>query len=141
MQALPATPEKLVAGFRDKPLDFEPGQDWNYSNSGYVLLGHLIERIGGESYEQFLQKNIFIPLGMQGLGIRLQFRHQRAARGRVRVRAVRAGERAVHSHDGASRRGGAVCDDGGPAALGAGTLRRQGALGCIAGEDDGSLQA
>jgi CubicO group peptidase (beta-lactamase class C family) len=36
------TPEKLVARFRDKSLDFAPGERWNYSNSGYVLLGYLI---------------------------------------------------------------------------------------------------
>lgn len=66
--ALPATPEKLVARFRDKPLDFEPGEKWNYSNSGYVLLGYLIEKISGESYPSFLQKNIFTPLGMKDSG-------------------------------------------------------------------------
>jgi CubicO group peptidase (beta-lactamase class C family) len=64
----PATPEKLVARFRDKPLDFEPGEKFNYSNSGYVLLGYLIEKISGESYQSFLQKNIFTPLGMKDSG-------------------------------------------------------------------------
>ena len=64
----PTTPGELVARFRDKPLDFEPGTQWNYSNSGYVLLGYLIEKVSGESYEKFLQENIFTPLGMKDSG-------------------------------------------------------------------------
>ena len=67
-EPFPTTPEKLVARFRDKPLEFEPGENWNYSNSGYVLLGYLIERISGTSYEKFLQENIFTPLGMRDSG-------------------------------------------------------------------------
>jgi CubicO group peptidase (beta-lactamase class C family) len=67
-EAAPTTPEKLVARFRDKPLEFEPGEKWNYSNSGYVLLGYLIEKISGQSYEKFLQENIFTPLGMKDSG-------------------------------------------------------------------------
>ena len=62
------TPEKLVEWFRDKPLDFEPGTKWNYSNSGYVLLGYLIEKISGQSYSDFVQQNIFTPLGMKDSG-------------------------------------------------------------------------
>jgi len=62
------TPEKLVARFRDKPLDFQPGEKWSYSNSGFVLLGYLIEKASGESYEKFVQENIFGPLGMQDSG-------------------------------------------------------------------------
>ncbi|MBZ5505561.1 MAG: serine hydrolase [Acidobacteriia bacterium] len=62
------TPEKLVAWFRDKPLEFQPGEKWNYSNSGYVLLGYLIERISGQTYSDFVQKNIFTPLGMKDSG-------------------------------------------------------------------------
>jgi CubicO group peptidase (beta-lactamase class C family) len=62
------TPEKLVARFRDKPLEFAPGEKWNYSNSGYVLLGYLIEKISGQSYEKFVQENIFKPLGMKDSG-------------------------------------------------------------------------
>jgi CubicO group peptidase (beta-lactamase class C family) len=67
-EAIATTPEKLVARFRDKPLEFQPGEKWNYSNSGYVLLGYLIEKISGESYSQFVQENIFTPLGMKDSG-------------------------------------------------------------------------
>jgi CubicO group peptidase (beta-lactamase class C family) len=67
-EAAPTTPEKLVARFRDKPLDFQPGEKWNYSNSGYVLLGYLIEKISGQSYKDFVQENIFKPLGMNDSG-------------------------------------------------------------------------
>ena len=61
------TPADLVARFRDKPLDFEPGTKFNYSNSGYVLLGYLIEKISGQTYADFLQQNIFTPLGMKSV--------------------------------------------------------------------------
>jgi CubicO group peptidase (beta-lactamase class C family) len=67
-EATPTTPEKLVARFRDKPLEFEPGTKWNYSNSGYALLGYLIEKISGQSYAGFVQENIFTPLGMKDSG-------------------------------------------------------------------------
>src|SRR5262245_33319246 len=67
-EATPITPEKLVEWFRDKPLEFEPGEKWNYSNSGYVLLGYLIEKISGQSYSDFVQQNIFTPLGMKDSG-------------------------------------------------------------------------
>ena len=63
-----ATPEKLVARFRDKPLDFPPGEKWSYSNSGYILLGYVLEKASGESYEKFLQENIFGPLDMKDSG-------------------------------------------------------------------------
>jgi CubicO group peptidase (beta-lactamase class C family) len=62
------TPEKLVGRFRDKPLEFQPGEKMSYSNSGYVLLGYLLEKISGESYEKFVQENIFVPLGMKDSG-------------------------------------------------------------------------
>lgn len=67
-QTTHVTAEQLVAHFRDKPLDFQPGEKWSYSNSGYSLLGYLIEKISGESYEKFLQENIFTPLGMKDSG-------------------------------------------------------------------------
>jgi len=50
--------------FLSKPLNFEPGTQWEYSNTGYYLLGMLIEKLSGKSYSEFLTENIFIPLGM-----------------------------------------------------------------------------
>jgi CubicO group peptidase (beta-lactamase class C family) len=67
-EATPATPQSLVARFRDKPLEFQPGEKWNYSNSGYILLGYLIEKISGESYSAFVAENFFKPLGMADSG-------------------------------------------------------------------------
>jgi CubicO group peptidase (beta-lactamase class C family) len=65
---IPATTQEMIARFKDKPLDFKPGEKWTYSNSGYFLLGHIIEKAAGESYESFLQKNIFDPLKMTSTG-------------------------------------------------------------------------
>jgi CubicO group peptidase (beta-lactamase class C family) len=68
LQSQPVTPEQLVARFRDKPLEFQPGEKWKYSNSGYALLGYLLEKISGEKYCDFLQQNVFTPLAMQDTG-------------------------------------------------------------------------
>jgi ABC-type multidrug transport system ATPase subunit/CubicO group peptidase (beta-lactamase class C family) len=65
---LPHTPEQLVTMLSGKSPEFAPGQRMKYSNSGYVLLGYIIERASGETYEQFLQKHIFNPLGMKDTG-------------------------------------------------------------------------
>ncbi|MCU1681936.1 MAG: beta-lactamase [Amycolatopsis sp.] len=66
--AVNLSPEKLVGYFRDRPLDFKPGTTWQYSNSGYVLAGYLIERTTGTSYAEFLQQQILEPLGMSDSG-------------------------------------------------------------------------
>jgi CubicO group peptidase (beta-lactamase class C family) len=55
---------ELVRLFRDLPLDFAPGEKFKYSNSGYFLLGLVIERASGKSYGDFLRDGIFAPLGM-----------------------------------------------------------------------------
>jgi len=60
--------DKTVSRFKDKPLDFEPGSKFQYSNSGYVLLAAVIEKVSGKSYEAFLNENIFQPLGMKNTG-------------------------------------------------------------------------
>ncbi len=67
-EAIATTPEKLVLRFRNKPLEFQPGEKMSYSNSGYVLLGYLIEKISRQTYSQFVLENIFKPLEMQDSG-------------------------------------------------------------------------
>lgn len=62
------TPEELIGAFRNKPLDFPPGETRKYSNAGYYLLGYLIEKISGQSYGEFVRENIFKPLGMKDSG-------------------------------------------------------------------------
>lgn len=62
------TPEQQIDYFRDKPLEFEPGSNFEYNNSGYVLLGYLIEKLTGQSYETFIFEHIFKPLGMSDSG-------------------------------------------------------------------------
>ena len=58
------TEEELLASFQKAPLDFEPGSSWNYSNTGYVILGMLIRKITGEFYGDFIKEKIFQPLQM-----------------------------------------------------------------------------
>lgn len=60
----PSTPEKALVYFQDLPLRFKPGSDCEYSNSGYLLLGHLIEIVSHKHYEEYLQEHIFNPLRM-----------------------------------------------------------------------------
>ncbi|MBC8163956.1 MAG: beta-lactamase family protein [Roseiflexaceae bacterium] len=66
--AQPTTPEDLVARFRDQPLLNEPGAVYRYINSGYVLLGVIVERVGGTNYGEYLDEHVFGPLGMRESG-------------------------------------------------------------------------
>ncbi len=59
---------ELVSRFADLPLTFEPGKSYTYSNNGYITLSYIIERASGMSYDEYLQENIFEPLGMTGTG-------------------------------------------------------------------------
>jgi CubicO group peptidase (beta-lactamase class C family) len=68
IKATPSPPDQTILRFKDKPLDFKPGEKWSYSNSNYILLGTIIERVSGQTYEDFLQKNIFEPLKMVNTG-------------------------------------------------------------------------
>ncbi len=56
--------QELVNFFKDEPMEFTPGEKYKYCNSGYYLLGQIIEKVSGQSYEQFMQENIFDPLAM-----------------------------------------------------------------------------
>jgi CubicO group peptidase (beta-lactamase class C family) len=61
---LEATPASILKSLADKPLHFEPGTQFRYSNSGYQLLGMMIEKITGKDWAAFLDERIFQPLGM-----------------------------------------------------------------------------
>ncbi|MBW4329292.1 beta-lactamase family protein [Stakelama sp. CBK3Z-3] len=58
------TPQKILDQWAKKPLDFAPGSQWQYSNTGYVVAGLIIEKVSGEDLLTFLRKNIFQPLDM-----------------------------------------------------------------------------
>jgi CubicO group peptidase (beta-lactamase class C family) len=57
-------PADVIALFKDKPLEFNPGEQWVYDNSGFFLLGAVIEKVSGKTYEQFVEEEIFQKLGM-----------------------------------------------------------------------------
>jgi CubicO group peptidase (beta-lactamase class C family) len=67
-EILPSTAAGTIAMFKNKPLDFEPGTKMHYSNSGYVLLTYIIEKVSGLPYDRFIAENIFRPLGMKHSG-------------------------------------------------------------------------
>ncbi len=62
-----ASPEAILKSWAEKPLDFEPGTKWQYSNTNYVIAGMIIERLSGMSLMQFLQQHIFAPLEMKSV--------------------------------------------------------------------------
>ena len=59
------TLKELIDLFKDQPMQFEPGASWAYNNSGYILLGAIVEKVSGKSYEAFVDEAIFKPLGMK----------------------------------------------------------------------------
>jgi CubicO group peptidase (beta-lactamase class C family) len=64
----PFKPEAFTKQFADKPLDFEPGSKYSYSNSGYFLLGVIIEKVTGKSYADVLKENILAPAQLSNTG-------------------------------------------------------------------------
>lgn len=82
----PYEPDSLTAVFAHLPLEFEPGSEWRYNNSGYILLGVIIEKITGQPYDEVLRTWILDPLGLDDTG----YEHnadviERAASGYVRT--------------------------------------------------------
>lgn len=63
------TLDEVIAEFRDQPLDFEPGSQYRYSNSGFTLLSKIIEVVTNSTYESYLTDNIFRPAGMERSGL------------------------------------------------------------------------
>jgi len=62
---LDLAPDSVVALFANEPFDFKPGDAYRYNNSGYFLLGMIIEKLSGKPYGQYLQDEFFAPLGLE----------------------------------------------------------------------------
>jgi D-alanyl-D-alanine carboxypeptidase len=108
----PVTPRQIVDRWARKPLDFAPGTQWQYSNTGYVVAGLIVEKVSGMPLLDFLQQNIFAPLGMtaidqdQAVGPTYPSGYKRFALGPVRVETpaapgwlYAAGELAMSAED------------------------------------------
>ncbi|MFM9828110.1 MAG: serine hydrolase domain-containing protein [Sphingomonas sp.] len=67
LMATPTTPQGIVDRWAKKPLDFAPGTQWQYSNTGYVVAGMIVERVAGVSLLDYLQARVFKPLGMTAI--------------------------------------------------------------------------
>jgi len=59
------TVQKMIDIFKNEPVDFKPGERFLYNNSGYFLLGAIIEKVSGKTYQKFIRQRIFDPLGMK----------------------------------------------------------------------------
>jgi D-alanyl-D-alanine carboxypeptidase len=60
----PLSPQKIVEDWAQRSLDFEPGTQWQYCNTGFVAAALIVEKASGEPLMQFLRENIFVPVGM-----------------------------------------------------------------------------
>lgn len=67
--ALPLSTDSMIALFKNKPLDFSPGTKWNYSNSGYFLLGAIVEKVSGKDFSDYLLENVIKKAGLKNTGM------------------------------------------------------------------------
>ncbi|MEO7992652.1 MAG: serine hydrolase, partial [Chryseolinea sp.] len=65
----PITEEALIAFFKNDPYDFNPGEKWLYNNSAFFILGHIIGKVSGKPYGQYLNETFFVPLHMTNTGV------------------------------------------------------------------------
>ena len=63
----PHTRQEIIKMVADRPLDFPPGEKWAYSNTGYFLLGMIVEKVTAKPYVELLSERIFKPLGLEQL--------------------------------------------------------------------------
>ncbi|HKF46134.1 MAG TPA: serine hydrolase domain-containing protein [Terracidiphilus sp.] len=63
----PATPQSILDTWAKKPLDFEPGTEWQYSNTNFVIAGLIVEKVSGQKLMDFLEDHVFHPLGMKSV--------------------------------------------------------------------------
>ena len=77
--APPAGPETIIRCMFGERLDFDPGERYAYSNYGYCLLGRIIEKVSGRTYEEYVKEHVLQPLGIRSMAIgrtRLAGRHE-----------------------------------------------------------------
>ncbi len=75
----PASPETIIRVMLGKPLDFDPGERYAYSNYGYCLLGRVIEKVSGQSYEDYVKQHVLAPVGVTAMSIGATRLHGRKA--------------------------------------------------------------
>jgi N-acyl-D-amino-acid deacylase len=92
--ASPASPTDIIRFMLTRPLDFDPGSRYWYSNFGYCVLGRIIEKVSGTSYEEFVRKEIFRPLGIEDVVLGKSLLSQRASR---EVRYYPSGDKSHNS--------------------------------------------
>ena len=63
----PAGPREILDGWARKPLDYEPGTKWQYSNTNYVILGEIVKKVSGKDVFDFLREHVFTPLAMSSV--------------------------------------------------------------------------
>jgi CubicO group peptidase (beta-lactamase class C family) len=61
----PADQKAIIHYMLRQPLDCDPGKEYHYSNFGYCLLGRVVEKVSGKGYEEYVQKNVLAPLGIE----------------------------------------------------------------------------
>ena len=76
----PAGTEQIIRCMWGRPLDFDPGARYAYSNFGYCLLGRVIEKAGGEPYESYVKRHVLAPLGIRDMRVGATRREKRAPR-------------------------------------------------------------
>lgn len=86
----PAAPDAVIRVMLGKPLDFDPGLRYAYSNYGYCLLGRVIEKLSGQPYEEYVKQHVLAPIGVTAMRIGATLLAGRAA-GEVRYYDPRAG--------------------------------------------------
>ena len=67
MMLEPVTAQKILDLWARKPLDFDPGTKWQYSNTNYVIAGLIVEKASGMPLLKFLSEHVFVPLGMKSV--------------------------------------------------------------------------
>lgn len=77
----PIAPDELLRRYAGGKLDFEPGSKYSYSNTGYILLGRVVENVSGKPFGEFLAERLFKPLGMNHTVHEPEFSDPRLARG------------------------------------------------------------